>query len=396
MPSQPRSLLYSIAAGIGGTGLDQVAAETLEIAIQRDFLGRAIAYSPTIRDPKSRIRNLSRHPVKLLSPLSRDYYVGAKKHTVDRATVRELATGRHDLLHTWSGDCVRSLRLARELGIPSVLEIPTWHRNKGKVKKDITWSEIQRDAARFPQSVLNRLLVTRQRVMEEYSLATLILVLSEKAKETFLIAGLPDEKLFLTSRGVDPEAFAPAENPPDKFRAVFVGSLSKRKGAHHLLEAWKRLALPVDEAELVLVGSPSAELAPALAEVPPNVILRGQVKDVAAELRRATLHVFPSECEGSAKVTYEASACGLPQITTREAGDVVIHEQTGLIIPPNDVDALIDALRTLHADPVRAQAFGHAARQRVVENFTWDHYRQRVLAAYDQALARSSELRVES
>ncbi len=389
---EPRSLLYSTAAGIGGSGLDQVAAETLRVAIDRNFLGRAIAYGGTLRNPKSKIQSL-KTPVKLLSFLPRDNYVGAKKHALDRASARQIATGRYDLLHTWSGDCLRSLQAAREAGVPSVLEIPTWHRNKGKVKKDITWSEIQRDAAQFPKSVLNRLLVTRQQVMQEYALATLILVLSEKAKETFLIAGLPEGKLFLTSRGVDPAEFTPADEPPAKFRAVFVGSLSKRKGVHHLLEAWKILALPTDKAELVLVGHPSADVETALAAAGPNVVLRGQVKDVAAELRRAALHVFPSECEGSAKVTYEAASCGLPQITTRESGDVVLHEKTGLIIPPNNVGALVDALRTLHADPARCRDYGRAARRRIVENFTWDHYRQRVLAAYERALVlRSSNL----
>ena len=39
--------------------------------------------------------------------------------------------------------------------------------------------------------------------------------------------------------------------------------------------------------------------------------------------RSAAVHIFPSTCEGSAKATYEAAACGLPQITTRESGDVV-------------------------------------------------------------------------
>ncbi len=381
----PHSLLYSTAAGIGGTGLDQVAAETLRVAIDGEFLGRAIAYGGTLQHPESKIRHL-RSAVKLLSLLPRENYVGAKKHALDRAAAAELATGRYDILHTWSGDCVRTLRTARRLGVPSVLEIPTWHRNKGKVKKDITWSEIQRDAAKFPKSFLNRFLITRQQVMEEYSLATVILVLSEKAKETFLVAGLPEEKLFLTSRGVDPDEFTPADSAPEKFRAIFVGSLSRRKGVQPLIEAWKQLALPTGEAELVLVGSPSADLHAVLAHAPANVILRGQVTDVAAELRRASVHVFPSECEGSAKVTYEASACGLPQITTREAGDVVLHEQTGLIIPPNDVPALVDALHTLHADPARAHAYGLAARQRVLDHFTWDHYRQRVLAAYGRAL----------
>ncbi len=384
---QPRSLLYSIAAGIGGTGLDLVAAETLRAAHENDFLGRAIAlnsHDPGI--PKAKIKSLKFSPAKLLAPLRRDYYIGAKKHAIDRAASRALDTGRYDLLHAWSGDCLRSLQTARRLGIPSVLEIPTWHRNKGKVKKDITHSEVLRDAEPFPKSLLNKLLVTRQQVMAEYAFATVILVLSEKAKETFLIAGLPEEKLFSTSRGVDPLEFSPAPAPPEKFRAIFVGSLSHRKGVHVLLEAWRTLALPPSEAELILVGTPSTPIAAELRDLPPNVILRGHTDDVAAELRRASLHVFPSECEGSAKVTYEASACGLPQITTRESGDVVLHDRTGLIIPPNSAPALVEAFRTLHADPARRRAYGEAARQRILDHFTWDHYRQRVLAAYDRAL----------
>jgi len=382
---RPRSLLYSIAAGIGGSGLDQVAAESLRAAIDGDFLGRAIAYGANLKieDRRSKVESLNLHPVKLLSFLDREHYMGAKKHALDRRTAHRLATGRHDLLHTWSGDCLESLRTANRLRIPSVLEIPTWHRNKGKVKKDKTWSEIQRDAARFPRSVLNRLLVTRQQVMEEYARATLILVLSEKARETFLVAGLPAEKLFLTSRGVDVDTFTPAPAPPEKFRAVFVGSLSKRKGVHHLLDVWRRLALP--DAELVLVGSPGREIAPFLAKAPANVIVRGFVNDVAAELRQAAVHIFPSECEGSAKATYEASACGLPQITTRESGDVVVDGETGLLIPPNDPHALAAAVQRLHADRALAASLGAKGRERVVQNFTWDHFRQRLLAAYDRA-----------
>lgn len=381
---QPRALLYSIAAGIGGTGLDQVAAESLRAALDGDFLGRAIAYGARLPLPSARFENLRLHPVKLLSVLPREYYVGAKRLALDRRTAHHLATGRYDVLHTWSGDALASLREAERRGIPSLLEIPTWHRNKGKIKKDKTWSEIQRDTAPFPRRQLNQLLTTRQRVMEEYARATLLLVLSEKARETFLAAGLPEKKLFLTSRGVDVAAFTPAPAPPEIFRAVFVGSLSRRKGVHHLLEVWKRLALL--DAELVLVGYPGKEIAPLLADAPPNVIVRGFVNDVAAELRRAAVHIFPSECEGSAKATYEASACGLPQITTRESGDVVVHGETGLLIPPNDPEALAAAIRRLHADRDLCARLGAAGRRRVVENFTWDHFRQRLLRAYDAAL----------
>ena len=55
---------------------------------------------------------------------------------------------------------------------------------------------------------------------------------------------------------------------------------------------------------------------------------------------RERLHIFPSQWEGSAKVTYEAAACGLPQITTREAGDVVRNGIEGIIVKPGDVNAI--------------------------------------------------------
>ena len=103
-------------------------------------------------------------------------------------------------------------------------------------------------------------------------------------------------------------------------------------------------------------------------------------------LRQSTVHVFPSQCEGSAKVTYEAAACGLAQITTREAGDVVEDGVQGIIIPPADVDALAEAIHLLYDHPETVERMGLAARERVVENFTWDHFRARLLDAYARAM----------
>ncbi len=382
----PRSLLYSIGAGIGGSGLDAVALETLKAAHAGHFLGLAVALGNNQKViPAARIADLRYHPVKALSFLPRAYYVGAKKHAVDAFTAARLRTGVFDLLHTWSGDCIESLRQANHRKVPSILEIPTWHRNKGKVKPAVTKSERERDAEPFPKSLLNAMLVTRQQVMEEYERASLIFVLSEKARETFLIGGLPEKKLFMMHRGVDVERFTPAANPPEKFRAIFVGALIKRKGVHHLLEAWRKLALA--DAELVLIGDVQPEIEPFLREFGgDDVIVKGFSRDVPGELRQASIHIFPSELEGSAKATYEAAACGLPQITTREAGDVVLHGETGWIIPPNDVDALCAAIRAACADRDQLVRMGFAARQRVVSRFTWDHFRARLLHAYDLAL----------
>jgi glycosyltransferase involved in cell wall biosynthesis len=321
--------------------------------------------------------------VRLLSFLGSKQYYGAKKHVLDRAASRRLASGKFDLFHSWSGDCVRSLRICRQLGIPSVIEIPTWHRNKGKIKPDLTKSERERLGAPWFERVRSGLLVNRQQVMEEYALADLILVLSQKAAETFRTAGIPEEKLFMLPRGTDTERFTPGA-PPSKFCALFVGALIRRKGVHWLLEAWHRLALK--DGELVLVGAVHDEIKPFLIRyASPNIKLAGFVARPEDCYRESSVHIFPSSCEGSAKVTYDAAACGIPQITTRESGDVVVDGVNGLVVPCGDVDALCAAIQRLHLSPALRNEMGRAARGPVVENFTWDHYRGRLLEAYDVA-----------
>ena len=386
----PRRLLYATSARIGGSGLDEVARESLK-ASAGQFLGRAIAFENRQREiAPALIRSLAAHPVRLLSGLGSVRYYGAKKHYLDWIAARELARGGYDAFHSWSGDCVRALRVARRMGVPSLLEVGTWHRHKGKAKPlRRTQSERALDEAPWPQRWLNRLLISRQQVLEEYDLADLILVLSEKAEETFLAAGIAREKLFRHQRGVDVARFTPAAQPPEIFRAVFVGALIKRKGVHHLLEVWRRLNLK--DAELVLVGSVHDEMRPYLAEFSgENVKLPGFVGRVEDCYRAASVHILPSECEGSAKCTYEAAACGLPQITTRESGDVVQDGVNGLVIPPNDPDALAAAIERLYRDRDLGARLGAAGRERVVENFTWEHFRARLLEAYRVAMTRGS------
>ena len=391
----PRHLLYATSARLGGSGLDAVALESLRAAQRAGVLGKALTFDDRQAEiPAERIASLRWNPVRLLSWMGSGFYYGAKKHALDRAAARELARGDergqrpYDLFHGWSGESVRTLREARRLGVPGVIEIPTWHRHKGKTKPArLTKSERERAGARGWQGMKNRLLVTRQQVLEEYDLADLILVLSEKAEETFLAAGIAREKLFRHQRGVDVARFTPAEKPPEIFRAVFVGALIKRKGVHHLLEVWRRLNLK--DAELVLVGSVHDEMRPYLAEFAgENVKLPGFVGRVEDCYRAASVHILPSECEGSAKCTYEAAACGLPQITTRESGDVVQDGVNGLIIPPDNPDALAAAIERLYRDRDLCARLGAAGRARVVEKFMWAHFRARLLEAYAAAMAR--------
>ncbi|PYI97931.1 MAG: hypothetical protein DMF00_13160 [Verrucomicrobia bacterium] len=381
----PRRLLYSIFARIGGSGLDTDAFETLRASYRGGFLGKAIAYDNRQREiPASLIHSLRWHPVRLISFFDRPYYYGAKKKYLDWITSRHLATGDYDLFHSWSGDCLRSLQVAKRRHIPSIVEIPTWHRDGGKEKVGRSKPAAPTANTSSFQRWKNRLLLQRRRFIQEYDLADLLLVLSEKAAHTFRVRGFPEEKLYYLPRGVDVERFRPGKRPK-KFRAVFAGALIRRKGIQHVLKAWHRLNLA--DAELWLVGFVHEEAKPYLKQFwRDNIRVVGFVRDPETYLNQGTVHIFPSQWEGSAKVTYEAAACALPQITTREAGDVVRDGVEGIIVKPGDVNAIAGALEHMYRHPEIVEQMGAAARRRVVENFTWDHFRTRLLDAYETAM----------
>src|SRR5262249_11308352 len=93
----------------------------------------------------------------------------------------------------------------------------------------------------------------------------------------------------------------------------------------------------------------------------------------------ADVFLLPSVCEGSATVTYEALAAGLPVVCTPNTGSVVRDGVDGFIVPVGDVDAIVERLERL-ADPSLRAEFSVRARGRAAE-FTLDAYRRRLLAA---------------
>jgi len=380
----PKSLLYSIFARIGGHGLDTDSFEALRASYRGKFLGKAVAYDNRQTEiPAQFIQSLRWHPVRLISFVGRPYYYGAKKKYLDWIASRHLESGRYDFFHSWSGDCLETLRVAKKKKIPSLIEIPTWHRGSQRAEDRAQSTEDRKNWK-------SRFQLEPERFLEEYELASLVVVLSEKAAESFRAANFPDEKMFYLPRGVDIDRFKPASEPdwrkrPPIFRAVFSGALIERKGIHHLLEAWHRLNLR--DAELWLLGNVHEEARPHLKKFGrENVRILGFKRDLENYLNQGSVYVFPSRLEGSAKTIYEAAASGLPMITTREAGDVVRDGVEGIIVQPGDVDAIAAAIEHLYRHPEIVASMGAAARQRVVENFTWDHYRSRLLNAYERAI----------
>src|SRR5436305_8184591 len=147
----PRNLLYSIFARIGGHGLDTDSFEALRASYRAKFLGKAVAYDNRQEEiPAQFIQSLRWHPVRLISFVGRPYYYGAKKKYLDWIASRHLETGRYDFFHSWSGDCLESLRVAKRKNIPSLIEIPTWHRGSQGANSTAGGRESSRTDPRQP------------------------------------------------------------------------------------------------------------------------------------------------------------------------------------------------------------------------------------------------------
>jgi alpha-maltose-1-phosphate synthase len=220
-----------------------------------------------------------------------------------------------------------------------------------------------------------------ERRLRDIELADRILVPSEHIAGELVRNGTPRDRLDVVPYAADTRRFVPApgkvHGPACTF--LFAGGITQRKGIKYLLEAWRLIKRP--GWRLQLLGALPAEtgpLRPYLDEV--EWLGRFPHAEVPARMASADVFVFPSLFEGSAVVTYEAMACGLPCIVTAEAGSVVRQGHDGLIVPARDVNALAAAMERLGTDAAfRAACAGSARGQ--AEAHDWPRYHDAVLRA---------------
>lgn len=189
--------------------------------------------------------------------------------------------------------------------------------------------------------------------------------------------GVPRERAALVPYGMDPR-WLDLEPRPEAGRILFVGTADLRKGIHYLARAAAllherglryefRIAGHVTEA---VQTQPECRHLTFLGRVP-----RDRIHE---EFQRADLFVLPSLAEGSAEVTYEALAAGVPQIVTRAAGSVARDGIDGILVPERDPVALAGAIEAAVADRAWRDAAALASRERA-RDYTWERYGERLM-----------------
>jgi starch synthase len=294
----------------------------------------------------------------------------------DRGVSRRLGP-EHDAAYVAFGSALEVIRKARRIGVSTALQHTVHHH---RFAESILQDELARQPDWAPTMQFHRPSPRRKALIEaEVEAADRIMVLSSFSKDTFVDAGVEEDKIVVTPPGVDLDRYSPTPRADQSvFRVLFVGVLSQRKGLSYLLEGFRRAGLPTSE--LLLVGEPWGGAAPWADQAGVRVVRWLRNRDLPGVYRSADVFVLPSLVEGFGRVILEAMASGLPVIATPHsgAGDAVRDGVDGHLVPIRDPEAIAERLAGLHGDDAARARMGARARERA-EQFTWERYGARLV-----------------
>ncbi len=291
-----------------------------------------------------------------------------------------------DVIHTHTSKAGALGRIAAQLaGVRTVVHTPHGHVFYGHFGRLASWAFLQ----------VERLLARR---------TTWLIALTEAERDEHLDRRVGvAERFAVAPSGIDLDRYralvgvtgrrpSGLDIPPDAVVVGSVGWLTTVKGPRYLIEAVAKLKPTHPRLHLVLVGSGDLrdELG-ALAKtlgIGRSVTFAGQRQDVPDCLAAMDVFVLPSLNEGMGRALVEAMAAGRPVVATRVGGIPAIIEDraTGLLVPPQDSDALAGALAELLRDPARAKEIGTAGSAAIGKRFGATDMVRAIEAVYAQAL----------
>lgn len=175
-----------------------------------------------------------------------------------------------------------------------------------------------------------------------------------------------DETLLLKNRGISGKYIA------------FLGVLEPRKSVPTLIESFTRIAHDFPDHKLVLAGGDGwgiKEIRESIATsgLSSRIVLPGRLEDneVGPFLRNADVFVYPSVYEGFGLPVLEAMACGVPVITTNNSSLKEVAGKGALLVEPNDVNQLSEAMTSMLRDElIRKQMIKRGLER--AQDFSWE------------------------
>jgi glycosyltransferase involved in cell wall biosynthesis len=297
----------------------------------------------------------------------------------DRAVARRL-TAAHDWVYGFEYASLATFTRAHELGVRTCYDMPA-------PEPRFVQALLDAEAERFPvlRTAYYRHTAKREaariaRRRAEWDAADLVIAASTFTRDSFARAGLDVGKVRIVPYGAPPvvgeDEAARGGSPDGPLQLLWAGTFSIRKGAHYLLDAWRRHDLG-RHARLRVFGAvtlPDALLHP----LPAGVELGGSIprRELMAHYQTSDALVFPTLCDGFGMVVTEAWSRGLPVLTTPCAGaaDLLREKENGLLFPARDPDALAATIVGCGERRAELRAMRSAARATAAA-WQWSDYR---------------------
>ena len=297
-----------------------------------------------------------------------------------------------DIIHTWPLGAEKTLRTAKRIGIPTVLERPNAHT---RYAYTVVREECHKLGLNLPpdhEHAYNSVILQKEET--EYKLADGLLCPSEFVIKTFLDQGFLREKLIRHFYGVDEKKFYPLNKLDDKNRGltiISVGVVAVRKGQHYALEAWLKSSA-CQKGTFLIAGQVLPEykkiLAPMLSH--PSVKILGHRNDVPELLRQSDVFVLSSIEEGFALVCTEAMASGAVPLVSEACTDLCIHMENALVHRIGDVNQLAEHISLIDRDRSLLSRLRENGLKKVPE-ITWNKAGERLIEAYCEVIDRYYE-----
>ena len=209
--------------------------------------------------------------------------------------------------------------------------------------------------------------------------------------------GYPQEKIIQHYIGVDTAKFSPSSQNADERYILCVGRHTEKKGIDTLLRAFARIAVKHPSVWLIQVGR--GELTAELQKLTKQLGIDNRVRFLGAQphetvlqlMQQAEIFALPSqiaksgECEGLPIVILEASACGVPVVSTYHSGipEAVIDGETGFLVSEKDEKSLAEKLDILLSDRALGKKMGQQGRELINERFDIRKQTAKLEAIYD-------------
>ena len=294
------------------------------------------------------------------------------RHRFDFGVVKKLAEkireGGFGLIHTHGVRANLLGRLAaRQVGQKKV--ITTVH------------SLLERDYPGFFSSLANGLVERSTRSLTDH-----FITVSQGLKDKLVAGDVPADKITVIYNGIVPEEFSPPVEPGAALQEMgfaphtpvvgIVARLHEVKGHRYFLEAAREVLTARPDTRFVVVGdgpcrSALQEMACRL-EIAGQVTFTGFVKDVRPLMSGLTLLVVSSLWEGFGLTAVEAMALGVPVVATEVGGlpEVVLHGETGMLVPPANTPALAKGILWMLDHPEATMEMAEKGRKSVLERFS--------------------------